>query len=127
MKLANRLLFLVCFTLAVPFAAEAQYYGNLSVNPALPPALPQPPGTFDNPFGTSGTSPRLYDSQGNYRGNLNANQFDPNSVANPFGRYGSQFSPDSINNQFGAGSPFRQDSPTNPFGQGLGVYGPDGR
>jgi len=56
---------------------------------------------------------------GKYLGNLNSNPFDPNSVANPFGRYGSQFSPDSINNGFGRyGSPFSPDSATNPFTSG---------
>lgn len=33
--------------------------------------------------------------------------------------------PDSINNPFGAGSPYRFDSPTNPFGEGLEIYGGD--
>jgi hypothetical protein len=50
--------------------------------------------------------PYITDQYGRYHGTVNDNQFDPNSIANPFGKYGSQFSPDSINNQFGAGSPF---------------------
>jgi hypothetical protein len=104
-------------------SAEAQYLGNYTANPYVgPPALPQPPGTFSNPYGNSSNSPKLYDSQGGYHGNLNANPYDPDSVANPYGRYGSQYSPDSINNPYGAGSPYRQDSPTNPYGQGLSVY-----
>ncbi len=106
-------------------AASAQYLGNYTSNPTLPPAPPQLPGTFNNPFGNSQNSPHLYDSQGGYHGNLNGNQFDPDSVANPFGRYGSQFSPDSVNNPFGAGSQFAPDSPSNPFGNGMRVYGPD--
>jgi hypothetical protein len=105
--------------------ANAQYLGNYTVNPTLPSAPPQPPGTFSNPFGSTSNSPQLYDSQGNFHGNLNSNQFDPDSVANPYGRYGSQFSPDSINNPFGAGSQFAPDSPNNQFGQGMRVYGPD--
>ena len=63
-------------------------------------------------------APQLYanDGTGKYLGNLSANQFDPNSVSNPFGRYGSQFSADSINNPFGVyGSQFSPYSPTNPF------------
>ena len=105
--------------------AYAQYMGNYTSNRIMPPAPPQPPGTFTNQFGNSSNSPQLYDSQGNYHGNLNSNQFDPNSVANPFGKYGSKFSPDSINNQFGAGSRFSPDSPNNQFGQGMRVYGPN--
>jgi len=84
--------------------------------------MPQPPGTFDNPFGNSANSPKLYDSQGTYRGNLNGNPYDPNSVANPYGQYGSPYSPNSINNPYGAGSPYQQDSPSNPYGQGMRVY-----
>jgi hypothetical protein len=49
----------------------------------------------------------VYDSQGQFRGNLNNNPFDPNSLANPYGRYGSPFSPDSLNNPYGAGNPYR--------------------
>jgi len=56
---------------------------------------------------------------GQYLGNLNSNRFDPNSVANPFGRYGSQFSPDSINNPFSEwGSPFSPNGVRNPFATG---------
>ena len=103
-------------------AASAQYLGNYTVNRAMPPAPPQPPGTFSNPYGNSSTSPKLFDSQGRYRGNLNTNRFDPNSVANPYGRYGSRYSPDSINNPYGAGSRYRQDSPSNPYGKGMRIY-----
>lgn len=54
---------------------------------------------------------------GKYLGNLNSNQFDPNSVSNPYGRYGSRFSQDSINNPYGQyGSKFSNDSPNNPYG-----------
>ena len=107
-------------------AANAQYLGNYSANPTLAPAPPQLPGTFNNQFGSDYSSPKLYDSQGQFRGNVNSNQFDPNSIANPFGRYGSQFSPDSVNNQFGQyGSQFSPESPNNQFGTGLSIYGPN--
>jgi hypothetical protein len=74
-----------------------------------------------NPFATD--APKLYDEQGNYRGKLSTNQFDPESISNPFGQYGSQFSPDSINNPFAAGNPFNAGSPTNPFGSGWRIEG----
>ena len=35
-----------------------------------------------------------------YFGNLSANEFDPNSVANPFGA-GNPFSPNSVTDEFG--------------------------
>src|SRR5216683_4559 len=65
----------------------------------------------------------LFDQQGQYRGNLSSNPYDPNSTSNPYGRYGSQFSPDSINNPYGAGSRYAPDSPTNPFGSGWTIMG----
>jgi hypothetical protein len=64
-------------------------------------------------------SPRIYAPDGTYLGNLNTNQFDPNSVSNPFGRYGNPYSPDSINNPYGKyGNPFSPNSVRNPFATG---------
>jgi len=37
----------------------------------------------------------------------------------------SKYSPDSINNEYGAGSPYGAESPNNPYGQGLSIYGDD--
>ena len=67
----------------------------------------------------AGQSPTIRGPNGEYLGNLNSNEFDPNSVANPYGRYGSPYSKDSINNEYGRyGSPYSPDSATNPFGKG---------
>jgi hypothetical protein len=72
---------------------------------AATPALAQPP--------------QIYAPDGTYLGNLSTNQFDPNSVSNPYGRYGNPYSPDSINNRFGRyGNPFSPDSVRNPFAPG---------
>ena len=50
-----------------------------------------------------------------YLGNLSANEFDPNSIANPYGA-GSPYSSNSITNEFGHyGSPFSNQSATNPY------------
>jgi hypothetical protein len=111
-------------TMALTTSVSAQtYLGNLTANPYLPKAPPQPANTFKNPYGGSHDSPKLYDSQGNFRGNLNSNKYDPDSVANPYGRYGSKYSNDSINNPYGAGSRYNQDSPNNPYGNGLTIIG----
>lgn len=118
--------FLSLLMLIFAFSSSAfaqNYLGNLTSNPYLPKAPPQPPNTFNNPYGTSLDSPKLIDSQGNFRGNLNANKYDPDSVANPYGRYGSKYSSDSINNPYGAGSKYKQDSPNNPYGTGLTIIG----
>ena len=113
----------IALSMAICGTATAQYLGNYTANPYLPPAPPQPPGTFSNPYGTTFNSPKLFDNQGGYHGNLNANRFDPNSVANPFGPYGSPYSPNSITNPYGAyGSPYSPQSPSNPYGTGMRVY-----
>lgn len=78
-------------------------------------ALATPAAAAD--FRNGSNSPRIYAPDGKYLGNLNNNEFDPNSVANPFGRYGSKFSPDSVNNEFGRyGNPFSPQY-SNPYGQ----------
>ena len=49
--------------------------------------------------------------------------FRSDSTSNPYGRYGSPFSQDSINNPYGAGNPYSPNSPTNPYGRGLRIEG----
>lgn len=92
--------------------AAGQYQGQYSVNPYSSGIRTQPP-----PANT-----RLYNDQGEYRGKLNSNRYDPESTSNEYGRYGSRYSSDSINNPYGAGSRYRHDSPNNPYGRGLRMY-----
>ena len=118
------------------------YLGNLSANPhggfstAAPGAdtradsVTNPTGRFGSRHGAASANnpytvdaPKLYDDAGQYRGKLSANAFDAESTANPYGRYGSTFSPDSINNIYGAGNPYRPDSPHNPHGHGMKIVG----
>ena len=70
-------------------------------------------------------SPVLIAPNGQYLGRLNGNRFDPDSVANPYGRFGNPYSPDSVNNPYGRyGNPYSPDSVTNPYGTGgARVYG----
>ena len=42
-------------------------------------------------------------------GSFNSNKYDPDSVSNPYGRYGSKYYSDSINNPYGAGNPYSAD------------------
>lgn len=62
-------------------------------------------------------SPEIYaPATGKYLGNLNSNQYDPDSVNNSYGRYGNRYSPESINNEYGQyGSKYSPDSPNNPY------------
>jgi hypothetical protein len=124
-------------------ASESKYLGNLSGNEYNPNSTSNPygagnpyvPNSVKNPFGEYGNpyspksvnnpyatdTPKLYDSQGNYRGKLSSNPYDPDSISNPYGRYGNPYSPDSINNPYGAGNPYAPDSPKNPFGTGWSI------
>jgi hypothetical protein len=50
--------------------------------------------------------PQIYSPDGTYLGNLSSNRFDPNSVSNPYGVYGSPYG-NGIKNPYSAyGSPF---------------------
>lgn len=60
-------------------------------------------------------SPQIYSAGGKYLGNLNTNQYNPNSVANPYGQYGNPYG-NTINNQFGTyGNPYSPQSVTNQW------------
>jgi hypothetical protein len=75
-------------------------------------------------------SPILISPNGKYLGNLNDNPYDPNSVANPYGRYGSEYSLDSVNNPDSRyGSEYSLESPNNPDATtgAPRIYGADGR
>lgn len=55
---------------------------------------------------------------GQYLGTLNSNPYDPQSVSNPYGKYGSPYG-NTINNPYGEyGSPYSTDSWTNPYSTG---------
>jgi len=41
----------------------------------------------------------IYDASGKYRGVYSNNRYDIDSTSNPIGRYGSEYSPDSLNNE----------------------------
>ena len=71
----------------------------------------------DYDFRNSGNSPKIYAPDGQYLGNLNNNKFDPDSVANPYGQYGSKYSSTSINNPYSQyGNPYSS-TYSNPYGQ----------
>jgi hypothetical protein len=64
-------------------------------------------------------TPMVVTPDGKYLGNLSTNRYDPDSVANPYGQYGSRYSPDSVNNPYGQyGSRYSPDSARNPYALG---------
>lgn len=64
---------LICSLLLAPLPVLAQnsYMGQYTANPYATNRLTTPqPGVMDNPYASGGTSPKLYDDSGNFRGNL---------------------------------------------------------
>ena len=135
MKVAWFVLGLVSLNCALALA-QGKYRGRLNSNPYDSDSVSNPYGAYgspyspdsvQNPYGAgnpySNPDRKIYDSDGNFRGNLNNNRYDPDSVSNPYGQFGSQYSPDSINNPYGKfGSPYSDESPNNPYGRGLRIY-----
>jgi hypothetical protein len=90
-------------------------------------AAPSMPAYLPPAYGTPQLRSR--DGEGRYLGNLNSNRFDPDSISNPFGRFGNKFSPDSVNNPYGPyGSPYSPYSALNPYAtQAPAIVTPQGK
>jgi hypothetical protein len=89
-----------------PYGAGNPYKADGLNNPYSTYGSPYSNKSHTNPYATD--APKLYDSNGNYRGRLSSNPYDADSTSNPYGRYGNPYSPDSINNPYGAGNPYGQ-------------------
>jgi hypothetical protein len=88
--------------LALAASASAQMMPAMPTLPQLKPIAPN-------------SGPYLASPSGSYLGDFSS-QFSPNSIYNQFGTYGSPYSPNSVNNPFGTyGSPFSPNSATNPY------------
>ncbi len=87
-----------------PYGAGSPYKANGLKNPYSQYGSPYSNKSATNPYATD--APKLYDSNGNYRGRLSNNPYDADSTSNPYGRYGNPYSADSINNPYGAGNPY---------------------
>ncbi len=103
-------IFIFTFLLGTTLSSVAQ--GQIYQPSPTPFAQPGIKNSFALPVNAHQPTPlrpplNIYDESGVYRGKMFANPFDPDSIDNPFGRYGNPFSPDSIHNPFGAGNPFR--------------------
>lgn len=124
----KKTVFVVVLSLCVVNTVSAKtYLGQLSRNKHTPNSTSgygsnnyRVKQSMQNRYSSDG--PKAYDSNGNFRGNLNGNRYDPDSVSNPYGQYGSRYSADSINNPYGAGSRYQHDSPNNPYGSGWSLY-----
>jgi hypothetical protein len=129
-RIKNQVLFGVFLIgLALPAVSSAQsadplnpygYRPYTTTQPAqarsVAPVTPMPVYTPPAPIRSAGTAPVVVGQDGHYLGRLNNNPYDPNSVSNPYGRYGSPYSADSVNNPYGKyGSPYSSLSATNPY------------
>lgn len=57
-------------------------------------------------------------SDGTFLGQISKNRFHPNSIANPYGQFGSRYNSNSIFNRYGNyGSKYSQTSPFNRYAQ----------
>ena len=58
----------------------------------------------------------LVSSDGQFLGLISSNEYDPNSILNEYGSYGSRYSPTSIFNEYGEyGGKYSSKSPFNEF------------
>lgn len=87
-----------------PYGAGNPYKADGLMNPNSQYGSQYSNKSWTNPHATD--APKVYDQQGNYRGQLSSNPYAPDSTSNPYGRYGNKYSPDSINNQYGSGNPY---------------------
>jgi len=121
------------------FGQDGQYLGRLSSNryagestsnPYGPYGSRYSPTSIRNPYSVYGSpysslsptnpyalsGPKLYGQDGQYLGRLSSNPYAWDSTSNPYGPYGSRYSPTSIRNPYSVyGSPYSSLSPTNPY------------
>jgi hypothetical protein len=109
------------FLLLTPVSGSAEFLGCLNCSEYDPdsiwnpygrygsPYSPYSPDSLHNPYGQYGNpyspkspknpystdGPKIYNSEGEYRGNLNSNPYDSDSISNPYSPYGNPYSLDS--------------------------------
>ena len=73
-----------------PYGAGSPYKADGINNPYSQYGSPYSNKSAKNPYATD--APKLYDSNGEYRGRLSTNPYEADSTSNPYGRYGSPYS-----------------------------------
>jgi hypothetical protein len=72
-----------------PYGAGSPYKADGLMNPYSEYGSKYSDKSWNNPYATD--PPKLYDSQGNYRGTLSNNPYDPDSIFNPYSPYASEY------------------------------------
>lgn len=80
-----------------PYGAGSPYKSDGLMNPYSEYGSAYSNKSWNNPYATN--APKVYDQQGNYRGRLSSNPYDPDSISNPNGAYGNPSSPLSVKNR----------------------------
>jgi len=80
------------------YGAGSPYKSDGLMNPYSQYGSPYSNKSWTNPYATE--APKIYDSQGNYKGKLSTNPYDSDSISNPYGRHGNPYSSDSIRNPY---------------------------
>lgn len=91
------------------------------------PALRSSGSRPTRPFSSNDSDRRIYAEDGAYLGKLSTDRYDPESISNPYGQYGSRYG-NSVNNPYGQyGSRYSPQGAANPYGmEAPRIYGPDG-
>jgi hypothetical protein len=121
----TRILFALVFVLSVSSLASAQTsYVPLYSRPAPAPVVITPTIPVMRPYAPVGP-PSIVAADGQFLGVLSSNRYDPLSVANPYGAYGSRYSSTSITNPYSVyGSRYSPLSANNPYATATPVVAP---
>jgi len=87
-----------------PYGAGSPYKPDGLKNPYSQYGSPYSNKSWTNPYATN--PPKIYDQNGNYRGELSKNPYRQDSISNPYGQYGNPYNPNSLKNPYGAGNPY---------------------
>lgn len=117
--------------------SHREYLGKLSLNPYDPESISNSYGRYGSPYGNTLTNPyskygskysssswqnpyatktpKIYAEDGTYLGKLSTNRYDPESISNPYGRYGNPYGNTLVNPYSRYGSPYSPLSWSNPY------------
>ena len=102
---------------------SGEYLGKLSANHYDPDSTSNPFGVYGSPYASKSVKnpnsrhafeaqnpyaivgPKIVGKDGKYLGRLNRNKYHPKSISNPFGIYGSTYSPFSATNPHATQAP----------------------
>ena len=96
-----------------PYGTYGNPYGQNLKNEYSPYGSPYSSKSPTNPYATN--PPQIYGADGKYLGKLSTNKYDYESIANPYGPYGSKYGNNLVNPYSQYGSKYSPQSWTNPY------------